>query len=218
MPYKSNPQCKVCKIIEAQAKEGKKTLFLDIYKSKSFIATHDRTIFQIYKDHEKEFNYSSIRNHVINHQTLSLKELQARNTRALAKQANDRVRSEKIAATTVWDGVITEGMTRLKSGEMELRASDLLKATKDKSDYELKVKDQQLQLAAMVAYFASGEGDENESLKYDRRIVEGKAVEEYDPAEVLAPEQPPNTPDRRAAQSRAFYQSIVGNAAAPRTN
>ena len=72
-------------------------------------------------------------------------------------------------------------MEKLQSGELTMRTADLLKAAKDKSDHEMKVKDQQLAMAEMMWFFASGEN--NESRSYDRRIIEGKAVTDFDPTE-----------------------------------
>jgi hypothetical protein len=43
-------------------------------------------------------------------------------------------------------------MEKLEAGQMKLTASHLLKAAKDKSDAQAKIRDQQLALAEMVAF------------------------------------------------------------------
>lgn len=167
----------------------------------------------IQKEYIEHFSYDSIRAHCKRHQFYKPYEIRARNQRQIAKQEKARRKMEAVKTTSVWDSVITEGMRRLDEGELEMKAGDLLKAAKDKSDYELKVKDQELAMAQMVAYFASGEGDVEESRKYDRRIIEGETAEHFDPSAELAA-----VTDRRTEQSRAFYQRIAGDAAASGTD
>lgn len=107
-----------------------------------------------------------------------------RHLRKIAKDAEKKILKRQIESKEVWDEVINQGMEKLQSGELTMRTGDLLKAAKDKSDYEMKVKDQQLAMAEMMWFFASGEN--NESRSYDRRVVEGKAVTDFDPSEESA--------------------------------
>ena len=81
------------------------------------------------------------------------------------------------------DNVIQYGMNELKRGELQIKTQDLLKAVKDKSDYELKVNDQKLAYAEMMWHFASGESSESKS--YDRRVIEGQEADYYDPTQTL---------------------------------
>lgn len=203
-----HPQCDVCKTIEKDPK-----LERDIGKCSFYVKTSRRTMLDIQQEHFGEFSPSSLSNHVRQHQHYTKAQLASKNTRAIAKRTKAAQAVESVKANVVWDLVIKEGTSRLKTGEMEMKTGDLLKAVKDKSDYELKVKDQEMQMAEMVAHFASGEGDINESRKYDRRVVEGQTAEHYDPATELAADS-----DRRENESRSFYQSLVGNAAAPGTD
>lgn len=206
---KPNPNCKVCKAIDKHP-----TLTKEIYSTTWFVKTSRRTISDVQRKYQAEFTYESIARHVHNgHQTLTPQQIRTKNTKALAERKDKVTKAEKTKATVVWDSVIGEGMRKLQEGEMELKVADLLKATKDKSDYEFKVKDQELQMAEMVAYFASGEGDIKESSKYDRRFVEGETAEDYDPTT-----EPTSDSDRRTDQSRAFYQSLIGDAASPRSD
>lgn len=208
MAFTPHPQCKVCIAIEQNPK-----LLKDIYNCSWFVKSARRTMLQIQQEHSEEFSYDSIRAHVKRHQTLSATQIHNRNQRAIQKQKKAEQEIKNLKAGAVWDTVIRTGVTKLNSGELEMKTADLLKAVKDKSDYELKVKDQEMQMAEMVAYFASGEGDVMESRKYDRRIVEGQAVEYYDPTE-----QSPEDTDRRTEQSRTFYQSLIGDATPPGTD
>lgn len=208
---RNEPNCKVCQTILK-----KPALVQEIYNTTYFTRTARRKISEVQRKYSEEFSYESITRHLKNgHQTLSAQQIKDRNMKDIAKKSSDRIvkKTENIKAGVVWDSVIGEGMRRLTEGEMEMKVSDLLKATKDKSDYELKVKDQELAMAEMVAYFASGEGDVNESRKYDARIIEGQTAEYFDPAAELTAGA-----DRRAQQSRSFYQSLVGDATSPRAD
>lgn len=200
---KPNPNCKVCKAIQKHP-----TLTREIYDTTWFVKTSRRTISEVQRKYQSEFTYESIQRHIHNgHQTLSPSQIRDKNTKALAKHQKDLAQVEKTKTTAIWDAVIGEGMKKLLDGEMELKASDLLKATKDKSDYEFKMKDQELAMAEMVAYFASGEGDVKESRKYDERIIAGETAEHFDPSAELTAGA-----DRRQRQSSTFYQSLIGDA------
>lgn len=205
---RNSNKCNVCKAIQQFPKLEK-----DIDNSTFYIKSSSRTMLQIHKDYQEHFSYDSLRVHCREHQSLTPKQITTKNQKILAKKQKEASQIESAKATTIWDTVIKEGSRRLQNGEMEMRTSDLLKAVKDKSDYELKVKDQELQMAQMVAYFASGEGDIEESTKYDRRIIEGEAAEHFDPSAELAGDS-----DRRTEQSRAFYKRIAGDAPAPGTD
>lgn len=208
---KPNKNCRVCKFI--QTDEMGEKLEKELYNSTAFVKMARRTILDIANDHPTDFSYKSLRVHVNHHQSLSAVQIHRKNQTAIRKQKQREQEITNVKPNSVWDQVITTGMAKLKNGELEMRTADLLKATKDKSDYELKVKDQEMQMAEMVAYFTSGEGDLMERKKYDRRIVEGQAEDYFDPAAELAA-----TTERRTEQSRAFYQSITRDAPAPGTD
>lgn len=107
-----------------------------------------------------------------------------RHLKQIANQAEKSLLARKIESIQVWDKVIEEGMDRLADGSITLKTGDLLRAAKDKSDYELKTKDQQLAMMEMVMHFASGEN--NESRNYDKRVIEGAAVQTNHPADGIA--------------------------------
>lgn len=144
-----------------------------------------RTLWSDYSQaNGSQFTYESLLNHVKKHQFMSNKDFNDRSLRKIAKDAERAILKQAIESRTVWDEVINSGMEKLASGELNMKAGDLLKAAKDKSDYELKVKDQEMAMAEMIFHFASGEN--NESRNYDRRIIEGQAVTDYDPTEGIA--------------------------------
>lgn len=205
---KPNKLCKVCITIETTPKLEK-----DIYNCTWFVKSARRTMLDIAREYQGAFSYNSLQSHCKNHQFLTATQIARRNQKTLVARKRAEQEIQAIKETTVWDTVIKTGMAKLQTGELEMKTADLLKAAKDKSDYTLKVKDQELQMAEMVAYFASGEGDVMESKKYDRRVIEGQAVEDYDPTE-----QPAADTERRTAQSSAFYQSLIGDAPAPGTD
>ena len=62
----------------------------------------------------------------------------------------------------------------------------------------------------MVMHFASGESESAESKKYDRRIIEGENVTNYDPSRDAA-----RSDQRRSDESRGFYESLAGNSFTP---
>jgi hypothetical protein len=96
-----------------------------------------------------------------------------------AKDAEMSIISDRFEAVNVQDAVINRGMEKLENGELKIDANHLLKAAKDKQDAQAKVRDQQLQLAEMVAFFASGEDNLGSEKIDDRRIIE---LEDYNPA------------------------------------
>jgi hypothetical protein len=173
---------KLCKVCQECQKNPK--LLKDIYNSTAFLKTSSLTLLQIHKEytqvHGNKFAYPALRGHVKKHQFMSEADYTNRHLRQIATNAEKSVLKQKLDSMQVWDKVIDEGMDRLNNGELVMKTSDLLKAAKDKSDYELKTKDQQLAMMEMVMYFASGEN--NESDKYDRRNVEAKTVQNIHPA------------------------------------
>jgi hypothetical protein len=208
---KLNKLCNVCKHAQDNPK-----LLKAIYDSRAFIPSSSVSLKNVYDQYAAfgaHFSYEALLRHSKKHQFMNEQDFNSRHLREIAKTAEKQILRRQIDSKTVWDTVITQGMEKLESGELVMRTQDLLKAAKDKSDFELKVKDQELAMVEMVAHFASGEGDMEESRKYDRRIIEGQAVEDYDPTLESAA-----TTERRTAQSRSFYQSLAGDAPSPRTD
>lgn len=174
---KLNKLCKVCDEVKENT-----SLLNRIYNSKYYIKSSKESLLQIQEEYADVFSYRSLLNHVKKHQFMSEGDFKDRHLRKIAKDAEKKILKRQIESKEVWDEVINQGMEKLQSGELTMRTADLLKAAKDKSDHEMKVKDQQLAMAEMMWFFASGEN--NESRSYDRRIVEGKTVTDFDPTEV----------------------------------
>lgn len=175
---KPHKLCNVCRVAESNPK-----LIKDIYNSSFFMKGSSITLRSIFQEYQAvngaQFSYEALLNHVKKHQFMSEKDFSQRHMRQIAKTAEKQMLMRTIESKEVWDEVINKGMEKLANGEMPMKTADLLKAAKDKSDFELKTKDQQLAMMEMVMHFASGEN--NESRKYDRRVVEGKTAEDYDP-------------------------------------
>lgn len=173
---KLNKLCKVCDEVKENT-----ALLNRIYNTKFYIKSSKESLNQLHEEYADVFSYRSLLNHVKKHQFMSEGDYKDRHLRKIAKDAEKKILKRQIESKEVWDEVINQGMEKLQSGELTMRTADLLKAAKDKSDHEMKVKDQQLAMAEMMWFFASGEN--NESRSYDRRIIEGKAVTDFDPAE-----------------------------------
>lgn len=180
---KQNKLCKVC-----QAVKQNRTLLNKIYNTNHYMKQSKVSLMQVWEENQDQFSYRSLRLHVKNHQFLSEDDFHNRHLRQIANQAEKQILKKQIESKEVWDEVINQGMEKLQSGELSMKTADLLKAAKDKSDHELKVKDQSLAMAEMMWHFASGEN--NESVRYDRRFVEGKTVTDYDPTETLTGDTP----------------------------
>lgn len=188
---KKQKLCNVCKQIEGNPK-----LLQAIYDSTAYNKHSSISLRRVWEDHKQkygeQFTYDALRNHAKKHQFLSEKDFNERHLRQIAKKAERQMLTRSIESKEVWESVINQGMEKLESGELTMKTADLLKAAKDKSDFEMKVKDQQIAMMDMVMHFASGAN--NESGLYDRRIVEGQTVQDYDPADSIAGNLEPGTP------------------------
>lgn len=129
------------------------------------------TLTDIQADYPDKFSYDSLRNHVKKHQFLSEKDFTDRHLNRIVKKAEKDLVKRAIESSKVWDRVIDQGMEDLESGELKVTTNHLLKAAKDKQDYEFKKKDHQLAMMEMVYHFASGESNQELSRPYDREVV-----------------------------------------------
>lgn len=160
------------------------------------------------------FTHRQLDNHCTQHQTLTLDKMTDAELTRLADRAekvNVVIEQQHADAETVWDDVIGKGMEALKEGSMKLTANHLLKAAKDKSDFQIKKTGQKLAMLDMVAHFASGEYIG--STAYDERHIQGETTTDYDASEITS----------GGALQGAFGHSPVrdgaaGDAPAPRTS
>lgn len=184
---KINNRCKVCQAVQKSQK-----LMNRIYKSSAYIPHSSDTLLQIWKDCQVQgthmFTYKSLRMHVKNHQKISGGDYRQAMLRKKSKAAVKRIIDDRYEASNVQDAVINKGMELLDEGKISIKADHLLRAAKDKQDAQAKVRDQQLQLAEMVAFFTSGEDTYKAEGKDDRRKV---AIDEYNPASPIT--EDPNT-------------------------
>jgi hypothetical protein len=175
---KLKPNCKTCQAV----KENKK-LLSRIYNSSYYIPHSKDSLARIHADviksGEANFSYIALLNHCKKHQHLNAGDYTNKMLKIKAKQAELGIISDRFEAVNVQDAVINMGMEKLENGELKIDANHLLKAAKDKQDAQAKVRDQQLQLAEMVAFFTSGEDNLGSEKIDDRRIIE---LEDYNPA------------------------------------
>jgi hypothetical protein len=179
---KASSKCRVCAAIKESPDLAK-----EIFATSYYLPGSSRTLKDLYQTHHEEFSYDSLKNHVKRHQFMAKGEFNKRSITQIKKTKRQLVNIEKVKARDardVWDKVIDKGMEDIESGAVVIKPEALLKAVKDKSDYEIKVKDQQLAYAEMMWHFASGES--NESKSYDRRIIEGQEADYYDPTQSIA--------------------------------
>ncbi len=176
LAYRKN--CKICNAVKTNSK-----LLKRIYDSSYFIPHSKDTLRQIHEDCKREnpdcFSYVALLNHVKKHQHLNAEDYNMKMLKLKAKQAENKITADRFQAQAAQDAVINAAMQKLENGELKITTDHLLRAAKDKQDALAKVRDQQIQVADMIAFYTSGE-DKYESEKiYDRRHI---ALEEYDPA------------------------------------
>lgn len=183
MPYKSSSRCSICLRIKAEPKLKKR-----IWDSKKF-NPHDKgaeTLTDIQRHYN--FSYRSLESHCTKHQYLDPERMADKELERIAKRSENKAiikeRRDLVEAETVWDEVIVAAREGIKNGEIKLNANHLLKAAKDKTDYNLKKTGQKMQMMEMIAHFASGEYIG--STQYDGRAMEGETATAYNAAEITA--------------------------------
>lgn len=182
---KTSKACSVCVLIKDNRNDS---LLNRIYNSAFYMKTGE-TLKNLQQDYPDKFSYTSLRNHVKKHQFLSEQDFTDRHLKQIVRKAETQMVRKAIESSKVWDEVIDKGMESLENGELTITANNLLKAAKDKQDFEFKKKDQQLAMMEMVYHFASGENNQEMSKPYDRNLVnergtviEGETVADNDPA------------------------------------
>lgn len=174
--YKKN--CKVCQMVRKDQKFMKR-----IYDSSFFIPHSKDTLAHIFRDCRQIdphcFSYLGLQNHVKKHQHLNARDYQNKMLALKVKGVEGKIIESRFEAVNVQDAVINKGMEGLENGTMKIGADHLLRAARDKQDALAKQKDQQLALAEMVAFFASGEDNLGSEKIYDRRIID---LGDYDPS------------------------------------
>jgi len=183
--YKKN--CAVCKQIKLTPK-----LADEIYKTTAYDRTSKVSLATLQKLYGSKFSYPSLINHSKKHQGISAEDLSERHLNNIVKKAEKEITKKNIEAKDVWSTILDLGHEQIGDGTIKLKASDVTKAAKDKSDYELKVKDQELAMIEMVYHFASGENKAPILGKVvgkrtdgdpARTIIEAETIPDFDSAE-----------------------------------
>lgn len=204
---KWNKLCNVCKVAKTN-----KALTNRIYNCASFMRNGE-SMRAIADDYEGVFTYENLKNHTKKHQFISQDDYTKRHLNQIVKTAEKNIVKRNIESGVVWDTVINKAMERLENDELQIKASDLLKAAKDKSDHEFKVKDQQIAMMEMVYHFASGENNRENVKPYDRAIIESESSTSYDPTEGTT-----ESPESGADGSSGVYYPPTWDAATQGTD
>jgi SOS response regulatory protein OraA/RecX len=203
---KTKKNCTVCQTILGQPKKWEGRLAERIYQSRYYLPSSAYSLSEVAREYRDKFSYQSLLNHCKRHQFLSEDDFSERHLRQAAKQAEKALLKQAITSTEVWQEVINKGMEDLKEGRLKLTANNLLGAARDKSNFEIKYAGQQLALMDMVFGFASGE-----------RLPEGVRDDTIE-GELADTAGVGGTTEGREERSRAFYQSLAGDAPAPRAD
>lgn len=170
---KYNNLCKVC-----QAVKDNKKLLDRIYDAAYNPSTKD-SLYKVSSQHP-EFSYPSLLNHTKKHQFLTESQADQKKVQSMAEKSETAILQKVIGHTDVRQQIMQKGMEKLEAGEMQLNAGHLLKAAKDQKDYEEKAADRQVAIMDMIFHYTSNEA--NKRGMYDRRIIEGQASANDDPA------------------------------------
>jgi len=210
MPLRLSDKCPVCVRIKKDAKLKKR-----IWESRKF-NKHDKgaePISHIVQDYK--FKSRSMDNHLASHQTLSPKQMTDNELNRIVKrsQATEVIENNqgRQDAEAVWDEVITLAREGIANGDIKLNANHLLKAAKDKTDYQIKKTGQKMQYLEMIAHFASGEYIG--STQYDRRAIEGETAANNDIAAITT-----GSAFEGAFRPDTVHNGDVGDAITPRAS
>lgn len=171
--------CKACAAVKANPK-----LLQRIYNSRYYIPHAKESLKQIHEDCKEPdgspmFSYIALLNHCKKHQHINAADYDKKMLAIKARQAEMSIMQDRFESINVQDAVMNVGMEMLEKGTIKIDANHLLRAAKDKFDGQAKIRDQQLQLAEMVAFYTSGEDKLGSSKIDDYRNI---SIENYDPA------------------------------------
>lgn len=203
---KTHKLCSVCRTILSQPKKWEGRLAKRIYGSRYYMPSSDYTLADVGREYADKFGLESLYNHAKKHQALSEVDFNNRQLRQTKNEVQKKIMQKAITSQEVWDTVLEKGMDDLKEGKMQLSATHLLAAARDKSNYDIKYAGQQMALMNMVFGFASGE-KLPEGVREDTHVIEGELADGTGDAI-----------ESRENRSRAFYQSLARDAATPGTD
>lgn len=152
MAFIPDKRCKVCKLING----GDEKLLRRLYNSGKFIRGGEsltkiqQDYARRYKDDDdKRFSYISLANHCKYHQTAT--------DRQVIEARASRIEANLPKYQRAQDIVLEKGLEAIESGETKIRASDVLTATRQKQDYEIKQQDRKDSFMKMIWAYSSGE-------------------------------------------------------------
>lgn len=179
------PRCTVCQYTATNKKFHNRIL-----ASRKFFPSNKQAETLKFIADTYKFEYITLTRHVQKHVVLNPEEVLESEMSRLSKRAEASVQLNQLEynggpkATDVWNEVMEKAREGLEDGTIKLNANHLLKAAKDKSDFEIKKKNQDMAIQEMMWHFASGEA--LGSTNYDRRVIQGETADDYDPTEVFA--------------------------------
>lgn len=197
---KPHPTCNVCKAIVDNSKLRDR-----IFASKAYLPHSDLSLQKVHEEFSDLFSYRALLTHTKKHQFMSQEDFNKRSLERIVKDTHNQIIKKRLESADVFDEVMNQGMEQLQDGSMKIKATDLISAARYKKEFQLKEKDQELQMAEMMWHFASGENKESRS--YDRRIIEGQAVTDYDPTKVVTNDSGPGE-----NESSDIYHSVTWDA------
>lgn len=184
MPYKHAPKCSVCLRIKKQPSVKKRIWESKKYNPHNKQAESLTSIANFYG-----FTYRSLEYHCTKHQYQDPERMTDKELNRIAKRHENlavvQEKKDMADAETVWDEVIIAARKGIKDGSIKLSANHLLKAAKDKTDYNLKKTGQKMQMMEMIAHFASGEYIGSTAYD-DGRFIQSQTDSNNDAAEIAA--------------------------------
>lgn len=145
-------RCKICQY----SKQDKK-LLKRIANSTYYDKTGTESLTAIHKDYKDTFSYGSLTNHAKKHQGVSQEDLNNRRLNQAVKEEENKQVRKAVKHGQVRQLIMDKGYEGIESGEIQLRAPDVLRAAEGEVDIEEKHKDRQATFMKMVWAFASEE-------------------------------------------------------------
>ena len=149
--YKSN--CSVCQLIKKD-KRGRQ-IANRIYECRYYNPTGKESVKAL--SESLKVNRSSLSNHIKKHQFISQSDLDQHRMKTMLKKSEAQVVEKIVKHTDVRQEIMQQGMDDLKEGKIKLNANNMLTAARDQSNFEQKQADQQMKIAEMIWFYASGE-------------------------------------------------------------
>lgn len=169
MPLNIERRCKVCLACSEDA-----VLLKRIYASGAY-RVNGEPLSQLWDDYKEVFAYPALTKHVKNHQFVSEKDIKKATLNKIAKQGGNAAALDNLKHGDVRKLIMEKGYKGIKSGKIRLKASDVRAAAKDEMDYELKQKDQAIEVMKMMEKFMSGELEPTGVDPYAANVIDGTA-------------------------------------------